>query len=155
MKDKYCIISLICLSIAVITLSCNKQVAKSNSSQSAGNYSNNMTGAQSMETPTPHKYYYEMDKDQLEVFSANVAKINMGDTRQHVIAVLGIPTHEQKLAGKESNAPITGRKLEYYVKIWEKDFVNEKYDKSVGFLFNTEDQLVRITSNVEGIQSRR
>jgi hypothetical protein len=42
------------------------------------------------------------------------------------------------------------RVLKYYIKIFEKNLVNEKYDRSVRFVFDSQDRLIEIESNLEG-----
>lgn len=98
------------------------------------------------------KYFYEMEEKKKEEFFKKLDLIKIGDSVQRVKTVLGEPTYDQKLVGKKGEYVV--RVLKYYIKILEKDIVNEKYDKSVRLLFNEENKLTEIESNIEGLQDK-
>lgn len=100
-------------------------------------------------------YYYEMGAQEIAQLKANMVKVQLGDSREKVRQLLGTPTDEKKLAKKDINDSWFEWKMEYYVKIWEKGLVNEKYDKSVNLFFNKNDQLIEVVSNVDGIDNKK
>jgi hypothetical protein len=93
-----------------------------------------------------------MEEKKKEEFFKKLDLIKIGDSVQRVKTVLGEPTYDQKLVGKKGEYVV--RVLKYYIKILEKDIVNEKYDKSVRLLFNEENKLTEIESNIEGLQDK-
>lgn len=95
------------------------------------------------------KYFFEMDKKTQEDFFKKLNLIRIGDSVQRVKTVLGEPTYDQTGVSKEKGE-FRARVLTYYIKILKKDLVNEKYDRSVNLIFNAEDKLVKIESNIEG-----
>jgi len=98
--------------------------------------------------------YFEMPIAEVEAFRKNIKQIKIGDTVETVIDILGQPTYDQVLAGKEANALVQGRKFKYYLRRYERDLVNEKQDRLVSILFNLNNRITRITSNCDGILNR-
>jgi hypothetical protein len=101
-----------------------------------------------------HGYYFEMKAEDLEKLSEGIDKIQIGDSLTHIIELLGEPTVAHYGVGKQNPKAKVKKSISYYVKIWEKGFVNEKYDKLVRVTFDSNDRLLNIVSNVEGIESR-
>lgn len=98
--------------------------------------------------------YFEMSVAETESFREGVGRIQIGDTSETVIRVLGRPTYDQTVAGKEPSASIRGRSLKYYVRRYERGLVNEKQDRLVSIFVDLSNRVVRITSNCDGIPSR-
>jgi hypothetical protein len=101
-----------------------------------------------------HSHYFQMDDDQIKEFARKVTKIKLGSTKSQVLSLFGKPSSDIKLIGKKSPNAVAERVVSYYIKKWEKDFVNEKHDKVVGFYFNSSDKLLKIRSNIEAIPSK-
>lgn len=92
---------------------------------------------------TPNKtYYFEMDEAEKERLLERVGQLHLGTTRKNVIDQLGPPTYDQGAMTKERK-PL-GRIVKYYLKRWEKDFVNEKHDRFLMLRFDTNDRLTKI-----------
>lgn len=96
------------------------------------------------------KYFIEMDKKTQKAFFQRINRIKYGDSIMRIKEIIGEPTCDKKLVGKTGE--FKARVLEYYIKKLDKDLVNEKYDKSVRFIFNRDDKLTEIESNVEGFK---
>jgi hypothetical protein len=94
------------------------------------------------------KYYYEMDTKSQKTFLKKINEIKYGDSLLAVKAILGEPNYDEKLVDKMGK--FKARVLKYYIKIFEKNLVNEKYDRSVRFVFDSQDRLIEIESNLEG-----
>ena len=105
-------------------------------------------------TQSESKYYYEMPEDELKVLSKAVTKLQLGDSRQKIVDLLGKPTADRRLKGPLTPNASAFRVIKYYVKKREKDFVYEKHDQLVSLYFDENDQLIRILSNVPSIKSR-
>jgi hypothetical protein len=102
---------------------------------------------------TSEKYYYEMDKKQQKAFNEKLGSIKIGDSVHKVKMILGEPTYDQTLVSKEGE--FRARVLQYCIKIWKKNLVNEKYDKSVWLIFDEEGKLIRIESNAEEMSAHK
>ena len=100
------------------------------------------------------KVYYEMPVNDMMRFRNLVNQIKLGDSSEQVISILGHPTYDQLIAGKEADAPIRGRSLKYYVRRYEKNIVNEKEDKLVSIIIDNSNRVVKVMSNCEGIPNR-
>lgn len=101
-----------------------------------------------------HGYYFEMKPEDLKRLSENIKKVQIGENLTRVIELLGKPTDAIYGIGKQPPNAIVKKIIKYYAKIWEKGFVNEKHDKLVRFCFDSNDRLLKIDSNIEGIESR-
>ena len=115
---------------------------KSNEAQSVG--------GQPLKARQP---YFRISEGQRQVFVDKVQQVKIGDTRQSVESLLGKPDFDI-LTGKKEKPQATGRRVRYYVTMYEKDGVNERFDESVTFRFDLSDHLRRIDSSVPGISSR-
>lgn len=96
-------------------------------------------------------YYYVMDKNKQLIFLNNIKKLRKGDFVLDVKSILGEPDLDQDVANKKKGT-LKYRVLEYYIKKFEKNVVNEKYDRSVNLIFDLDNRLVIIISNVEGFE---
>jgi len=67
--------------------------------------------------------------------------------------ILGNPDDEIEISPKKQHE-LKGIIREYYVIMLDKDLVNEKYDRSVSLIFNENDFLVKISSNLKEINER-
>lgn len=104
-------------------------------------------------------FYYEMPNEQEMQFKHNLNTIHIGDTLKNIVGILGKPDFDQVTlrkapVEKESNDSSLFRALEYYVKRWRKNLVNEKHDKLVTLYFNVNNILYKVSSNVDSIPSR-
>jgi hypothetical protein len=95
-------------------------------------------------------YYYEMDKKMQKTFFQKINNIKYGDSVKRVKNILGEPSDDIKLVDK--TGVFKARILDYSIKILNKDQVNDKYDRSVSFVFDIGDKLTKIESNVEGFK---
>jgi hypothetical protein len=108
----------------------------------------NSVESRNMNNLNNQKYYFEMSKKDQEKFFKNLNSIKIGDSIQKVKKILGEPTYDQTIASKE-RGEFRARILKYYIRILEKNLVNEKYDRSVRLIFNAQNVLVEIESNLE------
>ncbi len=112
--------------------------------------------ANELEKPS-HEYFYEMPPDKVKAFRGAILQIKIGDSRQKVIDLLGKPTIDGIMSPKEPwrwREP-KRRLVRYYVKIYEKGFSNVKFDRHVTFIFDNDDRLKEIYSNVDTIDSKK
>jgi len=93
-------------------------------------------------------YYFAMEEFKQRELLQKVSGLKLGDFREEVIKRLGPPTYDHKFYTKEKGE-FRGRTLMYYLKIWEKDLVNEKHDRFVMLQFDTGDRLTKIIQKVE------
>lgn len=117
---------------------------------SKGEAANMNSAADNGET---NRYYFEMDQKTEKEFLKKVRLIKMGDSVAKVKAILGEPTYDE--VGMSKQGVFKFRVLDYYIKRWRKNLVNEKHDKLVSFYFDDKDQLVKSTSYVEGFKGDR
>jgi len=96
---------------------------------------------------TNQHYYFVMEENRQRVLLQKVSQLKVGDLRTEVIKQLGSPSYDRLDATKEGRA--LGRSVMYYLRIWEKDLVNEKHDRFILLEFNMEDRLTRILKRVE------
>ena len=92
-----------------------------------------------------HGYYYEMPGQVKDKFVENLETIKIGDSLDVVKDVLGEPTYNQKFYNDQGK--FLTREVRYYIKIWEQDAVNEKYDQKVILEFDKNDILINIKKN--------
>lgn len=111
-------------------------------------------GASMSNQEETHSYYFEMKAEDLKKLSGNIEKIQIGDRLTRVLDLLGEPTVAHYSVGKRHPDAKVYKMISYYAKIWEKGFINEKHDKLVRFDFDSNDRLLKIDSNVDGIASR-
>lgn len=105
----------------------------------------------SMITNNAHDFFYEMSKEDFYKLCKNIKGVKLGDNVEAVTSLIGPPTYDQKLSDKKGNFVV--RVLSYYIKIWEENLVNDKYDKLVRLEFDDKDRLSRIISNVSCVKS--
>jgi hypothetical protein len=122
------------LSIVLFIINC--QIAFGNSS--AGS---------SMKQNDHEKYFFEMSETQQKIFFNKLKLLKHGDSIKTIKDTLGEPNYDQKLIGKKGE--FIARELIYYIKMWKKNLVNEKYDKSVRLILNSEDKLIKIESDIK------
>lgn len=91
--------------------------------------------------------YYEKSKVEVDSMFAKLNKINLGDSINIILDVIGQPCYDQISATKEKNEFIF-RSLKYYIKKWDNNLVNVN-DEYIQLLFDKNDKLVEIFSNVE------
>jgi hypothetical protein len=103
-----------------------------------------------MNSNSESKYYFEMDQKTEKEFLKKVRLIKIGDSVAKVKAILGEPTHDE--VGMSKQGVFKFRALSYYIRMWRKNGVNEKFDRLVTFYFDDKDHLNKITSNVEGFK---
>lgn len=92
-------------------------------------------------------YFFELKAAQRSELLRKLREIRPGDSYATVIKILGKPTYDQRLFGKDGN--FKARVVSYYVKKWRRNIVNEKRDQLIRLEFNRSDILVEVTSNVE------
>ncbi len=86
--------------------------------------------------------------DEVKMFDANylssgLKRIAIGDSREHVISVLGPPTMERVLMAKE-NQTIKARFLRYYVYREDPRLVNEKKDIHATIYLDDDGKVIKI-----------
>jgi hypothetical protein len=100
-------------------------------------------------TDKPH---FELKPSQQQSLREHVMTLNLGEMRPSVTALMGSADLEEFL-GPKKGLEWKCRGLVYYVVIFDQRPGNEN-DRRVEFIFNREDALVTILSNVDGIASR-
>jgi hypothetical protein len=145
------------VALACATALCNSGVKGNAAQQAPSNAREHQVKSTSqrpsdMPTETSRPYLQMSDKEKRTLID-NVKKIQLGDKRKQVEALLGKPSEDYPVSRKENNKPI-GRLVKYYVLKLDKDLVNEKYDRYVLFQFDNNDSLKKIFSDVPGIENR-
>ncbi len=97
-----------------------------------------------------HCYYLFLEETKQRELLQKVSQLKLGDSRREAINRLGPPTFDRADVTKEGR--FIGRTVVYYLKIWEKDLVNEKHDRLLRLEFDTGDKLTKITQKVEDSQ---
>ena len=97
-----------------------------------------------------HGYYLVLEETKQRELLQKVSQLKLGDSRREAINRLGPPTFDRADMTKEGR--FIGRTVVYYLKIWEKDLVNEKHDSLVRLEFDTEGRLTKIDQKIEGAQ---
>jgi hypothetical protein len=98
---------------------------------------------------TPH---FVLPEERLKALRAAVQALALGAERTEVIKAVGPPSREE-LVGRKKEADWKYRYLIYDVKIIGAHPGNV-HDERVQLIFDREDRLVKINSNVDGITSR-
>lgn len=101
----------------------------------------------------PRHPYFQLDEQELRKLKEGMRQIQLGDNRKHIEALLGKPSSDFLERTKETNKPI-GHFVTYYVTQQEQGMVKEGLDRLILLRFDTSDSLVKVISNVEGIESR-
>lgn len=78
----------------------------------------------------PQQPWFQLDAHAKRALTEKAATVKAGDSYESVIRKLGKPTHDEKLARKESDRVI-GRALRYDAVIQEQDLVNDLMDEFV------------------------
>jgi hypothetical protein len=107
----------------------------------------NVEGYREQGNNSSRKYYFEMDKKAQEEFLKKLNSIKIGDSVPKVKAELGQPTYDR--IGTSKKGQFIAREISYYIKILEKNLVNEKYDLYFLLFFDAENQLEEVVSNAE------
>ena len=128
---------LLCIGLSASCLSC--QMGNSFSARSLATVRDNH-----------HGYYLVLEETKQRELLQKVSQLKLGDSRREAINRLGPPTFDRADVTKEGG--FIGRTVVYYLKIWEKDLVNEKHDSLVRLEFDTGDKLTKITKKVEDSQ---
>jgi hypothetical protein len=93
-----------------------------------------------------------MTKTRLAEFAVNIRKVPIGDSREHVLAILGPPTRQELSQGMRD------REWKERYLIYDVEFVGSGpgnvHDKIVELIFDRQDRLLKILSSVDGIDSR-
>jgi hypothetical protein len=114
------------------------------------NLPNNLLGGQRSEIihwppgqPSGIKPYYSMGDDDRRTFLEKVNKIKVGDSRGMVLSLLGTPTVESHDATNWPRPHKSYHEFSWYLTIWEKGLVNERFDEYVFILFDEKDEFVQ------------
>lgn len=102
--------------------------------------------------PLQTNYYFEMDAAKQAKFRTILQKMKIGDDYHTIVVALGKPDYNRALVTKDGK--FIARSLMYYLKKWNKDLVTEGKDQYVELQLDTNNHLMRILSNVEGIPNR-
>ena len=78
-----------------------------------------------------HEYYMEKSDEEIRSLIAKISKIQNGTSYDEIVVSIGKPTYDKQLAHKKDTNRFSIRVLDYYVKKYEKDFTNEKYDNFI------------------------
>ncbi len=81
-------------------------------------------------------FFFKMSDAEIETFIFKVKKLKKGTDIQEVIEYLGKPYSKHSRKSKKWNEPSKGSCLTYYLKIWNKDSVNELKDNYIILFFN-------------------
>ncbi|SRR5258708_490375 len=109
---------------------------------------------QSDSPPAMHAPYYQMASEERTMLVSKVQQIDIGATRESVKTLLGKPDVDDLTTRKERPRRPTGRRVRYYVVVYEKNSANERFDQNITFWFDMNDRLLGIESNVAGIPNR-
>jgi len=98
------------------------------------------------------KYYYVMPEERQEIFFKNLEKIEMGDSYEKVVKLLGEPyAYLQESHWLFGN--VMYYTLKYYIKKIRKSTPDPFNDLPVGFSFNRNNKLFSISGLELGVQS--
>jgi hypothetical protein len=131
----------LCCFLVIVGISCDKRVPDE--------------GFRTMnqEETSTDGYYYEMPENELRIFIKKAQSVGLTDSVEKVKEILGPPTYEDDTFSKKGE--FLSHMLKYQVKKWERKGVNIKHDQKVSFDFNENDSLFEISSNVDGMPSRK
>ena len=87
-------------------------------------------------------HYFILEAEKLVTLLAGLDDVEIGDELDQVKIILDEPSIEQELIDKRGS--FVAKIVTYYVKIYQEDFVNEKYDKYIRLEFDQNDILVKI-----------
>ncbi len=92
-------------------------------------------------------YYYFLNKEDLDKLLARIQKIKIGDDIKSIREVLPEPNYSEVL--QDRRGVFIANVLTFYVKIFEKDTVSEKYDRYISLEFDKDGILQKINRVVE------
>jgi hypothetical protein len=109
-------------------------------------------------------FYFEMSGDLLMNFRTAVNELPLGSSEETVANHLGWgglshrESFEDKLPYRFPDGTMFGdsdpKRLIYYVKKWRKEYEGNSQDRTMTLVFDENDRLARVESQVEGIRSR-
>ena len=99
-----------------------------------------MSVAVEPQTGSPKRPSFQLETQAKRALVEKAASLKAGDSYQTVTNKLGIPTHDQRFARKESSRVI-GRSLKYYAVVWESGLVNEIHDEFVDVSLDERDRV--------------
>ena len=108
-----------------------------------------------MKSTESNKFYFKRSENEIKTFLKKLTLVSNGDKYDKVVKILGKPTYDKKLYGKESYAPLKARVLYYYMRIKDKGLVNELKDYYFRLEFNKDNILKEITSNQKYIKESK
>jgi hypothetical protein len=89
-------------------------------------------------------FYIDTPRDKIEEMVNKVESLNVGDSYDKIINILGPPTYDKKMYGKKASSPLRHRALYYYIRKYDKDLVNERYDVYLRLDLDNSNQLIRV-----------
>jgi hypothetical protein len=94
-------------------------------------------------------FYFEISRDETEELLRKISLLKHDSTYEEIVKILGKPAFDQKMYEKNvdpetKKRSFKYRSLDYYVKRYEKDLVNERHDVYVRILLDSEDRLFKI-----------
>ena len=91
-------------------------------------------------------YYFAMSQKDITKIIEKINSLKVGDDREHIVELLGSPTYDQIVAQKDGT--FICRELTYYLKRWEENLVNKKYDSSIRLELDKENHLKRVIFDI-------
>ena len=91
---------------------------------------------------------YEMSAAERTQFLAALNTLKIGDASEHVRSLLGPPFEEAVIRGKKIDDPVRGTLLTYYLKKAHGNLVNEKEDEYISLVFDQDNTLTRLSTNL-------
>lgn len=99
--------------------------------------------------------HYEMSQEQVGNLKRTLELLSFGDDEIKIIEMLGKPNIYREISGKKLDSPITGYILTYYTAIYEKNTVNEIFDRYVTLVLDANHKLTSIRYNFECTQENK
>jgi len=96
-----------------------------------------------------NKYYIQLSQHDKSTLFDKASKIQLGDSWEHVKRLLGMADTETKLSPKKENNVIAIVRV-YYAQKLDKELVNEDHDQMLRLVFNNNEELIEMTSNISG-----
>ncbi len=100
-----------------------------------------------IQASSTQKYYFSLSVDDEQQLLINIDKLKIGDSLKAVKDLLGEANFIEEIRDKRGVFVV--KKLDYYIKILAKDFVNDKYDKYCSLEFDLADKLIKINKKVD------
>jgi len=111
------------------------------------NLKRNLEIKSGLSEPLDSEYYFLIDTEDEKKLLAGLEVIEINDSLEDVEEALGEPSFEQELL--DNRGAFVIKKLSYYIKIYQEDLVNLKYDKYISLEFDETDKLLKIDKFID------